>query len=86
MEWETFVRRHPAAYARLRVAAGRNIRRWRRARGMKQSELCRAIGRSQSTLSRIERGAQHLTLERLSALATYLEVPVTALLRLRPQT
>lgn len=48
---------------------GRNIRRKRKARGIGQTELAKAVGVSQAFLSELERGTKEPSLERLQVIA-----------------
>lgn len=50
------------------------IRAVRKERGVSQRELARALGVSQSTLSRIERGERRVSVDRLVAIARALGV------------
>jgi transcriptional regulator with XRE-family HTH domain len=68
-----------ATYAHLLEVVGRNIQAVRTAQGMKQTTLGAAIGRSQTTISRIEHGRYALSLRRVYLLARALGVPVARL-------
>ena len=50
------------------------IRAARKGRGISQRDLARALGMSQSTLSRIERGERRVSVDRLIAIARALGV------------
>lgn len=82
MEIARFARERGPNARRRQVRIGANIRARRLALGqMKQTELARGIGVSQSTISRIERGEVSSTTARLSDIATYLETTLAALHR-----
>ena len=57
-----------------------NLERLRRARGLNQDDLAEMAGVKQSTISKIERGYDGVTLRVLKQLAGALEVEVTELL------
>lgn len=50
------------------------VRAVRKARGVSQRDLARAVGVAQSTLSRIERGERRVSVDRLVAIARALGV------------
>lgn len=58
---------------------GKRLRYYRKTRGWKQDVLATRAGIAQNTVSAIETGARDGTLEVLTALATALEIPVSAL-------
>ncbi len=64
---------------KLRAALGDNVRRARSARGITQSQLAEAIGRSTDLVSRIERGESAPSFGTLEKLCEILETPPAAL-------
>lgn len=62
-----FRKKFEAALEEIRIAE--EIARARQAAGLSQAELGRAVGTTQSVISRIEKGQQNLTLETLSLIA-----------------
>ncbi|MGI5290367.1 helix-turn-helix domain-containing protein [Nonomuraea polychroma] len=70
--------RRPASSAA--AAAGAQIQRLRRQRGMSQAELARRTGLSKATLSQLEAGMGNPTIDTLDAIAVALAVPLTDLL------
>lgn len=65
----------------LRNRFARNVRRFRRQRGMTQHELASAAGLGRSFVSQIERGRFSATLETLGALSAALGICPTMLIR-----
>jgi transcriptional regulator with XRE-family HTH domain len=63
-----------------RQLLARNVRRFRRERGLSMSTLAQIAGLSKQTLSSIEQGAGNPTVETLSVLSKALEIPVRRLL------
>lgn len=55
----------------------------RKARGISQEKLGKAVGLSHKAISTIESGARSTTIEKLSALARYFEVSTDYLLGLK---
>ena len=70
-----------AQLQRLEAAIGRQIRAFRAGLGMTVVELARRSGLSPAMISKIERGVTPPSLATLSAVASALNVPVTALFR-----
>jgi len=66
--------------SRAAAAAGAQIQRRRRQRGMSQAELARRTGLSKATLSQLEAGAGNPTIDTLDAVAVALAVPLNDLL------
>lgn len=58
---------------------GLNLRRLRVERGYSQERLALDAGIDRAYVGRIERGSENVTITRLEALATVLEVPIAAL-------
>ena len=67
-------------------AVGQRIARARRAAGLTQAELATRIGCPTDTLVHYERGRRGITVERLSAIATALDLPPASLLIDDPST
>ena len=65
----------------LRTQIGRNVRRIRRKRGMKQETLAAECGYAQASISLIERGLMWPSVPQLVCLARVLGVTVNDLLR-----
>jgi transcriptional regulator with XRE-family HTH domain len=63
-----------------RSELGARLRRERSYRDLSQNDVRRAVGISQSKLSRIERGSEGIELEELLALAGLYDVPLATLL------
>ena len=59
---------------------GKQIRRYRRARGMSQTALAEALGLSAAHVGHIERGSRHASLETVVAISRQLEVSLDALI------
>ena len=57
-----------------------NIARLRKLKGWSQNDLANIVGVEQPTISRIEKGADSVTLRLLNSIADALEVPVHVLL------
>src|SRR5918996_3024703 len=68
----------PEAPARGPTGLGRRVAAYRTARGLKVSELARAVGVSSSLISQIERQQSQPSVSTLFALAEALDVPVDA--------
>ena len=66
--------------AALIVRVGRNVAKFRRAKGLTQAQAAETFGCEPDYISRIERGRENLTLESLSRLATLLSVDPAELL------
>ncbi|MGH3341744.1 MAG: helix-turn-helix domain-containing protein [Carbonactinosporaceae bacterium] len=64
---------------------GRRVGAYRAARGMRVSDLARAVGVSSSLISQIERGQSRPSVSTLFALAEALDLPVDAFFRETPQ-
>jgi transcriptional regulator with XRE-family HTH domain len=64
----------------LVVLFGRNVRRFRQARGMSQEQLALEASMKRSYVSEIERGLRNPTVRALGRLATALEVDPSLLL------
>lgn len=64
---------------------GTNIRDIRGAQGMSQLDLAMNVGRTQKTISKIEKGEQRIFLDDVYKLAEALQVPVGLLLVGQPQ-
>lgn len=58
---------------------GRNIRAARKARGLAQADLGKAVGLTRSSISNIEAGRQHPALHVMAAIAQALQVEFSAL-------
>lgn len=65
----------------LRSRFARNVRQFRRQKGMTQDELANAAGLGRCFVSQIERGRFSATLETLGALSTALGICPTLLIR-----
>lgn len=65
----------------LETAIGREVREFRRARGMTVADLAQATGLSAGMLSKIENGVTSPSLTTLQALSSALSAPVTAFFR-----
>jgi transcriptional regulator with XRE-family HTH domain len=65
----------------LRRAFARNVRQFRRQKGMTQLELASAAGLGRSFVSQIERGRFSATLETIAALSAALGISPTLLVR-----
>jgi len=63
----------------VRQTIGWNLRRLRVAKGLSQERLALAAEIDRSYVGRVERGAENVTVSTLEALATALEVHVSAL-------
>ena len=63
---------------------GRQIRHYRRVRGMSQSELAAALGLSAAHVGHIERGSRHASLETVVAISQQLEVSLDTLIFSQP--
>jgi transcriptional regulator with XRE-family HTH domain len=63
----------------IRRVLARNVRRYRDARGMNQTELADAADLSQSRLSKIESAALDIKISTVQRLASALGMPVAAL-------
>lgn len=63
---------------------GRQIRHYRRVRGMSQSELAAALGLSAAHVGHIERGSRHASLETVVAISQQLEVSLDTLIFPQP--
>jgi transcriptional regulator with XRE-family HTH domain len=62
----------------LKVEIGANVAGARRARGLSQAEVAAHLGVEQETVSRIERGATLVPLDRLSDIANFFGVPIAS--------
>jgi transcriptional regulator with XRE-family HTH domain len=65
----------------MRKLVGRNVRRFRLARGLTQEQLSELSGFTQQYISGLERGARNPTIVSLYELALALETTPTALIR-----
>ena len=65
----------------LRRAFARNVRQFRRQKGMTQNELASAAGLGRCFVSQIERGRFSATIETIGALSTALGICPTMLIR-----
>jgi len=65
----------------LRRAFARNVRQFRRQKGMTQNELATAAGLGRCFVSQIERGRFSATLETVAALSAALGICPTLLIR-----
>ena len=65
----------------LRRRFARNLRQFRRKKGMTQVELAEAAGLERSFISQIERGRFSVTLETVGALSAALEICPTRLIQ-----
>lgn len=59
---------------------GMQIRHYRRARGMSQTDLADALGLSAAHVGHIERGSRHASLETVVAISSKLGVPLDVLI------
>lgn len=59
---------------------GKQIRHYRRARGMSQTALAEALGLSAAHVGHIERGSRHASLETVVAISRQLEVSLDVLI------
>lgn len=66
------------------ASLGRNVRRLRKARGMRLADLAEAVGYTASHISQIERGTYVPSLTALAMVAMALEVEMTTLLDSAP--
>jgi transcriptional regulator with XRE-family HTH domain len=64
----------------VRARVGKNVARFRRAKGMTQAEVAERFGCETDYVSRIERGKENLTLQSLTKLAELLDVEPAELL------
>ena len=62
---------------------GRNIRDWRKRRGMSQEELALETGMKRSYVSDVERGTRNPSIKALARLARALEVEPEVLVRMK---
>lgn len=60
---------------------GRNIRKFRKARGLTQEQLAEEAGMAMRYLSGVERGEENPTLRFLAKIADALEVPLSDLVK-----
>lgn len=65
----------------LRAQFARNVRHFRRKRGMTQRELAAAAGVGRTFVSQVERGHFSVTLETIGAISSALEVSPTLLIQ-----
>ena len=65
---------------------GRNIRRWREHYEMKCEDLASKIGICKASLSKIENGQTNITVNRITQIATALELTSQLLLTSDPQS
>jgi transcriptional regulator with XRE-family HTH domain len=63
---------------------GRNVRKYRRAKGLSQEKLAEAIEKTFHTISNIERGASSTKISTAEEIAAALEVPLTDLFAVGP--
>jgi transcriptional regulator with XRE-family HTH domain len=63
----------------VKVLVGRNVRRFRLAKGLTQEDLTEASGVSQQYISELERGARNPTIDTLAKIALALGVTTTDL-------
>lgn len=70
----------------LRRKFGLNVKRLRQAAGLSQEAFADHCGFARSYMSRIERGSANPSLDAVEALATALNVPVSALFEASPAT
>ena len=59
---------------------GKQIRHYRRAKGLSRGELADALGLSAAHIGHIERGSRHASLETVVAISRQLEVSLDALI------
>ena len=62
---------------------GENIRKYRRSRGLKQSELAIALDCTYEYISKLEHGQRYISLRRLFELADVLDVDVKDLMNFK---
>lgn len=65
----------------MREHFARNVRHFRRKKGMTQLELASAAGVGRSFISQVERGHFSVTLETIAAIAVALGIPPTKLIQ-----
>jgi transcriptional regulator with XRE-family HTH domain len=68
----------------LKTEIGATVAGARRARGLSQAEVAAHLGVEQETVSRIERGATMVPLDRLSDIAHFFGVPISSFLSTGP--
>ena len=68
--------RHPSS---VDIAVGRNVRIWRIAKGLSQSQLARLLGVSFQQVQKYEVGTNRIGTGRLAQLAAILAVPISLL-------
>ena len=69
----------PRSPSTVDIAVGRNVRSWRIARGMSQTQLGNRLGLSFQQVQKYETGGNRITPGRLVKIAATLGVPVSAL-------
>lgn len=62
------------------TSLGKNIKRYRKAKGYRQLDLALAIDVSEEYISRVENGLKYMSLRRLFKLADILDVKMTDLI------
>ncbi len=65
---------------------GRNIRRWRELREMKGEDLAHKISINKASLSNIENGKTHLSLQKLAHIASASDLTLQQLISTDPQS
>jgi len=65
----------------LQRVVGRNLRRYRQARGLSQESFADLVGVHRTYMGGLERGERNLTLRSVERIAAMLEMDPTALLR-----
>lgn len=68
------------------VTIGENIRKYRKAKGLTQTELAKKLGTTQFVITNYERGRNNPTAARLPEIAKALNVPLEALYGIHVQT
>lgn len=72
-------KRSPRSPGTVDVAVGRNVRSWRMARGMSQTQLGNRLGVSFQQVQKYEAGGNRISTGRLVKAAATLGVPISAL-------
>jgi transcriptional regulator with XRE-family HTH domain len=71
----------PLHYQSARERVARNIKFWRKQRGLSQSSLSADAGLSRTFLSRVENGVETVSIDHLEKLAKALNVDIAELLK-----
>ena len=65
------------------VLLGQNIKKYRKAKGLKQADLAIALDCTYEFISKVERGLRYISLRRLFELADTLEVDIKDLMNFK---